>query len=93
MLPKYLDIVGIKCPVKVKELDDDEDGCFITVKNKIYINKETKKEDYIELTIHEGIHGIIDISGLGDDMPIEIEHVLITNILRFLKANYKIKFK
>lgn len=92
-LPKSVKIIGRKCPVKLKALEEGDEGQFITEGGIIEINKNVHMDRHLELLIHESFHAIIDLSGLGQDMSIEVEHVLIQHLNEFLKDNFEMKFK
>lgn len=90
--PKEIDILGITHKVKHVKLKK-VDGLYWS-DNIIDINKEiNSEEEYLKVLIHECLHGVIQKSGLHQDISLPQEHCFIDSTITFLFRNFDIKLK
>lgn len=89
--PKEIDILGVKHKVKNLKLKK-HDGYYCS-NDTIEINKELKEEEYLRVLLHECLHGVIEKSGLHQDISLPQEHCFIDSTITFLFRNFDIKLK
>jgi hypothetical protein len=90
---RSIDILGVKH--RVRHVDTGEKGGFYDTENKlIEVDKDlTSKELYLETILHEGFHGVFELTGIHQDITLVQEHVISDSIITFLKKNFDIEFK
>jgi hypothetical protein len=88
---RKLNILGVKHSVKYIKTDSDN-GYYS--QGLIEINKDIlDKDEFIRVLIHEGFHGVFQITGIHQDISLPQEHCIIDSAISFLMANFHIEIK
>jgi hypothetical protein len=89
---RSLNILGITTKVKHIKIQEDDDGYYSP--GLIEINHEIEdKSHYLKTLIHEGLHGVFDVSGIHQDINLPQEHIIIESTIAFLFTNFDIDLK
>lgn len=90
---RSIEILGEKH--KVRHINTGDSGGFYEAATKtIEIDKTVNDQDSYNYTLfHEGAHGVIQITGLHQDLTLVQEHVIIDSLWSFLKNNFTITLK
>lgn len=90
---RKIDILGVKH--KIRHTNTGDKGGFYSPADKeIEVDRDVKDFDaYHDTILHEGFHGVFQITGLHQDISLPQEHCIIDSIISFLKTNFEIDFK
>lgn len=84
--------MGVKVKVKHPKITDGNAGYYYH--NTIEINREIiDPEEYLEVLIHESLHGVFEKTGICQDINLPQEHTIIDSVITFLTANFDITLK
>jgi hypothetical protein len=89
---RNLNILGIVHKVRHIKIQEDNDGYYSA--GLIEINREiVDKPAYLKTLIHEGLHGVFEVSGIHQDITLPQEHTIIDSTIAFLFTNFDIDLK
>ena len=89
---RNLNILGIVHKVRHIKIQENNDGYYSA--GLIEINREiVYKTAYLNTLIHEGLHGVFEVSGIHQDITLPQEHTIIDSTIAFLFTNFDIDLK
>jgi hypothetical protein len=89
---RNLNILGIVHKVRHIKIQENNDGYYSA--GLIEINREiVDKPAYLKTLIHEGLHGVFEVSGIHQDITLPQEHTIIDSTIAFLFTNFDIDLK
>lgn len=65
-IPATVDILGIPYEVVTEDMEDNEDGCISSRKQRITLREGMCDEKRAQVYLHELVHGILDQLGYAD---------------------------
>lgn len=89
---RNLNILGIPHKVRHIKIEEDNDGYYS--KELVEINRDIDDPtQYLKTLIHEGLHGVFEVSGIHQDITLPQEHTIIDSTIAFLFTNFDIELK
>ena len=86
-----ISILGVKHKVKYIKTENNEDGYYS--QGLIEINKGLDDEQYLRVLLHECLHGVMEASGIHQDISLPQEHTIIDSTITFLLTNFDVTLK
>lgn len=89
---RNLNILGVNHKVRHIKIAEHNDGYYS--RDLVEINKDiSDPQHYLRTLIHEGLHGVFEISGIHQDITLPQEHTIIDSTIAFLLTNFDIDLK
>jgi len=84
---KKINILGVDHKIRYPDLED-HDGYYYAENKLIEIDRKIKGQDrLLYVTLHEALHGVLNLSGVSQNINDEQEHCIIDSVITFLMAN------
>lgn len=88
---RSMTILGIKHKVRYITPEPGDGGYYS--EGLIEIDKNVDYDEYLKTLIHEGLHGVFEITGIHQDISLPQEHTIIESTIAFLSSNFDITLK
>jgi hypothetical protein len=89
---RSISILGVKHSVRHIKTENGDNGYYSD--GLVEINKEIQnKEEYLKTLLHECLHGVLEKSGIHQDISLPQEHTIIDSTITFLLTNFDIELK
>lgn len=89
---RVISILGVKHSIRYIKPKDGENGYYS--EGLLEINKDiSEPQEYLKTLLHESLHGVLQISGVHQDISLPQEHAIIDSTIAFLLTNFDIELK